>query len=141
MRIPRAGAAPAVSAPPPPPNKPTAAGHKRSFTEVLGEQPGAGPVAAARSRPPTLKMEAPKSTAAPKAEAGAGVRALLERAVSAENRVDALVRAAASGKTFSPAELLALQASVFRYSQTVEVVSRVADRLVGAIKQTIGTSV
>ena len=68
-------------------------------------------------------------------------RTLLERVVTSENRVDALLQAAARGKTFSPGELLALQASVFRYSQTVEVVSRVADRLVGAIKQTVGTSV
>jgi hypothetical protein len=69
------------------------------------------------------------------------VRALLERVVTSENRVDALLQAAAQGKTFSPGELLAMQASVFRYSQTVEVVSRVADRLVGAVKQTIGTQV
>jgi hypothetical protein len=88
-----------------------------------------------------MKVQAPKRIDTPKAEAGAGVRRVLERAVTAENRVDSLVRAAAGGKTFSPAELLALQATVFRYSQTVEVVSRVADRLVGAIKQTLGTSV
>jgi hypothetical protein len=138
MRVPSVGPAPTVPGLPPPVSKPTAAGHKRPFTEVLGEQPGAKPLAPTRS---PLGIEAARSTAASKAEAGAGVRGLLERAVSAENRVDALVRAAASGKTFSPAELLALQASVFRYSQTVEVVSRVADRLVGAIKQTIGTSV
>ena len=90
----------------------------------------------AASSPPKPSPGAPTS----KPE-GSAVRALLERVVASENRVDSLVRAAASGKTFSPAELLALQASVFRYSQTVEVVSRVADRLVGAIKQTLGTSV
>jgi hypothetical protein len=77
--------------------------------------------------------------AAPRAHAP--VRAMLEGVVTAEKKIDALVAAAAHGKTFSPAELLALQASVFRYSQTVEVVSRVADRLVGAIKQTMGTQV
>jgi hypothetical protein len=66
---------------------------------------------------------------------------MLERLDGAESRVDALLNAAAKGKTFSPAELIALQADVFRYSQTVEVVSRVADRLVAAIKQTLGTNV
>jgi hypothetical protein len=66
---------------------------------------------------------------------------MLEGIVTTEDRIDALVQAAARGKTFSPAELLALQAAVFRYSQTVEVVSRVADRLVGAVKQTMGTQV
>jgi hypothetical protein len=66
---------------------------------------------------------------------------MLERVVKAETKIDAVLEAAARGKTFSPTELLALQAAVFRYSQTVEVVSRVADRLVGAIKQTMGTQV
>jgi hypothetical protein len=69
------------------------------------------------------------------------VGALLERTLGAENRVDTLLAAAARGKTFSPAELLALQASVFRYSQAVEVVSRATDKLVGAVKQTMGTQV
>ena len=68
-------------------------------------------------------------------------RALIVRALAAETKVDALLEAAARGKTFSAAELLALQATVFRYSQTVEIVSRVADRLVGAIKQTMSTQV
>ncbi len=69
------------------------------------------------------------------------LRAMLERAVGAEKQVDALLDAAARGKTFTPAQLLAMQATVARYAQTVEVVSRVADRLVGAVKQTMGTQV
>jgi hypothetical protein len=69
------------------------------------------------------------------------MRAMLERAVGNEKQIDALLDAAARGKTFKPGELLALQATVARYSQTVEVVSRVADRLVGAVKQTMGTQV
>jgi hypothetical protein len=66
---------------------------------------------------------------------------MLERTVGADEQVDALLEAAARGKTFSPAQLLAMQATVARYSQTVEVVSRVADRLVGAVRQTMGTQV
>jgi hypothetical protein len=69
------------------------------------------------------------------------VRAMFQRAQGAEKQVDALLEAAARGKTFTPAQLLAMQATVARYSQTVEVVSRVADRLVGAVKQTMGTQV
>jgi hypothetical protein len=68
-------------------------------------------------------------------------RQLLGRALGAEDRVDALLAAAARGKTFSPGELLALQSMTFRYAQTVEVVSRIADRLVGAVKQTMTTQV
>lgn len=73
--------------------------------------------------------------------AAAPVRALLERTLGAEHRVDTLLAAAARGKTFSPGELLALQASVFRYSQTVEIVSRATDKIVGAVKQTMSTQV
>jgi hypothetical protein len=69
------------------------------------------------------------------------VRQLLGGAIGAETRVDALLAAAARGKTFSPGELLALQSITFRYAQTVEIVSRVADRLVGTIKQTMNTQV
>jgi hypothetical protein len=69
------------------------------------------------------------------------VRAFMERTLGAERRVDTLLAAAATGKTFSPAELLALQASVFRYSQTVEIVSRATDKIVGAVKQTMSTQV
>jgi hypothetical protein len=67
---------------------------------------------------------------------------MLERTLATEAKIDALIASAATGKkTFSAGELLALQATVFRYSQTVEVISRAADRLVGAIKQTLGTQV
>ena len=71
----------------------------------------------------------------------APVRALLERTLGSERQVDTLLAAAARGKTFSPSELLALQTTVFRYSQAVEVVSRATDKLVGAVKQTLGTQV
>src|SRR5438552_18930221 len=83
----------------------------QSFAEVLG---------GARPRPPRPPPET-------------GLRRVLQRASAAETRVDALLEGAARGKTFTPAQLLALQAVVFRYSQTIEVVSRAADRLVGAL--------
>jgi len=65
----------------------------------------------------------------------------VQRVNTGEARVDALLDAAARGKTFTPGELIALQATVFRYSQTVEVLSRATDKLVGAVKQTLGTQV
>jgi hypothetical protein len=59
----------------------------------------------------------------------------------AEAKVDRMIRLAQSGKAFNAQELMALQIEVFRYSQTVEVVSRTTDKLVGAVKQTLGTQV
>ena len=103
-------------------------GKTRAFKTVLAGKSAPGHGAPPPQPPPPI----PASTA---------VRGVLERAVAAERNLDALLASAARGKTFSPAELLALQATVFRYSQTVEIVSRVADRLVGAVKQVMGTQV
>ena len=112
----------------------------RSFTAVLGEQDGATPATAATSPPPRQAAGRARPPAPP-APGASPVRALLERTLGGEQRVDTLLAAAARGKTFSPSELLALQATVFRYSQAVEVVSRATDKLVGAVKQTMGTQV
>lgn len=116
---------------------------------MLGERAGAGPTAA--SAAPTAARAAPKPAPQPAVEprkptaadgaASSPVRALLERTLGGEQRVDTLLAAAARGKTFSPSELLALQLTAFRYSQAVEVVSRATDKLVGAVKQTMGTQV
>src|SRR5580698_7085996 len=110
----------------------------RPFVAVLDERlrsaATAPPMTSAPAATPAATMPAPRSPAGP-------MRAMLERAMGSEQQIDALLDAAARGKTFKPGELLAMQATVARYSQTVEVVSRVADRLVGAIKQTMGTQV
>jgi len=130
MRI-RANAPPTTvdwQGPESPPRSAPPGATKRSFAAALSASGAAPPSNPPPSAPP------PPPPAAPG-------RALFERTVVAERQMDVLLQAAATGKTFRPGELLALQASMFRYSQTVEVVSRVADRLVGAIKQTMGTQV
>jgi hypothetical protein len=108
----------------------------RPFVAVLDDrlQSAAPQTTSAPAATPAATMPAPCSPAGP-------VRAMLERAMGSEKQIDALLDAAARCKTFKPGELLAMQATVARYSQTVEVVSRVADRLVGALKQTMGTQV
>ena len=135
MRI--APASPGRSAAPPAPRASAAA---KKFTAVLDE---ASPVAPASPATVAPESKAPSPTPAvtKPARATTPLRAMLERTVGAEKQVDVLLEAAARGKTFSPAQLLAMQATVARYSQTVEVVSRVADRLIGAVKQTMGTQI
>jgi hypothetical protein len=136
------GAAPPPRLTPPAPRR-TRAPDGRSFVEVLGEMAGA------RAGPGALPMRrlppAPKAAAVAVPGAGAslsrGLARALAKAAAGEARVDAILDAAARGKTFTPAELLAVQATVFRYSQTIEVLSRATDRLVGAVKQTLGTQV
>lgn len=91
----------------------------RSFSLILGERPV----------PPAPSLP------------GRAALGLLTQAADSERAIDGFVRAAASGRTFTPGQLLAAQATVARYAQTVEVVSRATDRLVGAVKQTLGTQV
>jgi hypothetical protein len=126
------------AAPSPPPSPPAhARGAPRTFLEVLGEgspRPGRPPAG-----PPTATA-APTSPSAPSPLARGLTRALAG-AAAGEARLDAILDAAARGKTFTATEMLAMQATVFRYSQTVEVLSRATDRLVGAVKQTLGTQV
>jgi hypothetical protein len=141
MRI-RSGPAgrptPPVQASNTPPRRPPAG---RTFIAVLGDR------ALNVSAPPapTAPRSAPAARRAPPATAVSApsgpVRSLVQGTLDGERRVDTLLAAAARGKTFSPSELLALQATVFRYSQAVEVVSRASDKLVGAVKQALGTQV
>jgi hypothetical protein len=118
--------------PHPSPGRAAAPPSTRTFSEVLRET---GPTPAA---PPSPSPAAPAPAPSP---VGRGLARALEGALAGEKRVDAILQAAARGKTFTAAELLAMQATVFRYSQTIEVLSRATDRLVGAVKQTLGTPV
>jgi hypothetical protein len=108
---------------------------ERTFLDVLGE---ARPKTMPAGPPPTPRAPSPSAAAGPLARF---VESSVARLGAGEARVDALLEAAARGKTFTAAELIAMQATVFRYSQAVEVLSRGADRLVGAMKQTLGTQV
>jgi hypothetical protein len=119
----------------------------RAFVEILreGAAPPRGfvPSPTPRAAVAPAPRPAPASAPAPAAPSplARGVSRALAGASAGEARLDALLEAAARGKTFKPAELLAMQVTVFRYSQTVEVLSRATDRLVGAVKQTLGTQV
>ncbi len=125
--------------PAPPPEKTAGAGAtKRAFVEVLSE--GKGPAAA--TPPPPATARPPEVARAPAASpTRESLQKFLQGAIDAEKEIDTVLKAAARGKTFSAGELLALQSKVFRYSQSVEVISRGLDKLVGAVKQTLGTQV
>jgi hypothetical protein len=83
---------------------------------------------------------APGATGTPTGERSP-VTAALARMADSQRSVDRLIDAAARGRTFTPAQLLALQATVSRDAQAVEVVSRVTDRVVGAVKQALSAQV
>jgi hypothetical protein len=136
------GPGPAPSIPSPHSPSPAAAKLARSpqlsFVAVFQEQQRARE--ARPLQPPAATPAAISAATASPVEASPA-RQLVQTALDADRKVDAILRAAASGKTFSPAELLGLQAQVFRYSQTVEVISRGADKLVGGVKQALSTQV
>ncbi len=97
------------------------------------------------SRRPTLELIGERAGNPPGVDPAQGGssswKQIAETTMKAESRMDAMIQAARNGKSFSASELLALQVEVFRYSQTVEVISHSTDKLVGAVKQTLGTQV
>jgi hypothetical protein len=53
--------------------------------------------------------------------------------------VDRVIRQALAGRDFSQDELLAIQAGVYRYTQELELFSRMVEKAVASVKQTLGT--
>ncbi len=68
-------------------------------------------------------------------------RAALEALDRARRRLDEVLAAARRGRTFTAQELLALQADAYRYSQTIEVASKVVEQGAQAVKQAVNTQV
>jgi len=55
--------------------------------------------------------------------------------------MDEVLRLAESGRGFSPAELLALQAHVYRASQQLDLAGKVVEKATGGVKQILQTQV
>ncbi len=96
---------------------------KRSFGALLEER-------AARSAPSTHP-----------ARAAAAALDLAKGIEQAQRRLDAVLEAARSGRTFSARELLSLQAQAYRYAQTLEVASKVVEHGAQSVKQAVNTPV
>lgn len=63
------------------------------------------------------------------------------RVSQAQNRMEQVLKLAESGKAFSPAELLALQANVYRASQELDLAGKVVEKATGGVKQVLQTQV
>ena len=66
---------------------------------------------------------------------------LVDRVANAQQRMDQLVALAQSGKTFTPAELLSLQANVYAASQELDLTGKVVEKATGGVKQVLQTQV
>ncbi len=83
---------------------------------------------------------APPASPAP---APPGPRALdaLRGIEQAQRRLAAVLEAARRGRIFTAQELLALQATAYRYAQTVDVAARVVEQGAQSVKQATNTQV
>src|SRR5258707_13183291 len=93
--------------------------------------------ASSRGSPTTNDENAAKDAGRASAEASAFARLLggLGREVSTgEAKVHAALESAKRGRDVGPAELLALQAGVYRYSETVDLASKLVDRATSGVK-------
>jgi hypothetical protein len=112
---------------------------------VVGLASPAAPRAVARLETPALPRLTPgeggprwvRQTPAPSLP----VSRWIGRVAEAQARMDRILALAASGRTFSPAELLALQAGVAEASQTVDLAGKVLDRVTAGLKQVLQTQV
>jgi hypothetical protein len=59
----------------------------------------------------------------------------------AQARLDRVLQAARSGRTFTAGELLALQSDAYRFSQTMDVASKLVEHGVQSVKQTVNAQV
>lgn len=59
----------------------------------------------------------------------------------AQSRLDQLLKLAESGRSFSPAELLAFQAQTYRATQELDLASKVVEKGTSAVKQTLQTQI
>ena len=87
----------------------------------------------------------PTGTPAPgKVEASnssSGLKKLLGQVVEGQNKLDDIIKMATSGKTYGQQDLLAIQASVYKFSQELELTSKVVEKATSGVKQTMQTQV
>ncbi len=69
------------------------------------------------------------------------IQAALDSIEAARRRLDGALDAARAGRVFSPAELIAMQGLAYRYSQTVELASKLVEQASATLRQTVNTQV
>ena len=107
----------------------------------------AGPSPAPRPFPPGVppfRLARPQGAApcpVPGGSAAASAAAFLQRVERARASLDAALAEARRGRTFSPAELLSLQADAHRFAQTVEIAARGVEHGVQSLRQAVQAQV
>lgn len=129
-----------------------------AFNKVLKGQAGGAPGPQRLETQPltvqqTQTAKGPETSAPCKAEAVATQRVgapaeskqlagkMLDQVQAAQSRMDHILQLAESGKSFSPAELLSLQAHVYRASQELDLAGKVVEKATNGVKQVLQTQV
>jgi hypothetical protein len=93
-------------------------------------------------------MQAKLTATAPSTRVGEAAKAqrsrmadMLDQLVSGQDKMGQIMHLAMSNKQFSPQELLAMQAQVYRYSQELDLTGKVVEKATSGIKQTLNTQV
>ena len=116
-----------------------AEGPKGASEAGAARAPAAGPRAASAVGPPEGHLTvAPPAGEIDPARASA---AFLHRALEGQRSLDSAVAAARRGRTFSPAELLGLQARLYRATEAVQLFSKTVEQTSAAVQQTLRTPV
>lgn len=71
----------------------------------------------------------------------AGFKSILNQVVEGQNKLDDIIKMATSGKTYGNQELLAIQAAVYKFSQELDLTSKVVEKATSGVKQTMQTQV
>ena len=66
---------------------------------------------------------------------------VVEQLVNGQDKMAGIMKMALSGKKFNSSELLAMQAGIYRFSQELEITSKVFEKATSGIKQTMNTQV
>jgi len=66
---------------------------------------------------------------------------MLQGLIGGQDKMTNIMHVALSGRQLSPPELLGLQAGVYRFSQELELTSKVVEKATSGIKQTMNTQV
>ncbi len=70
-----------------------------------------------------------------------GLHRVMVDVVTGQDQLEGIMKLALSGRKFSSSELLALQAGVYRFTQELELTSKVVEKTTSAVKQTMNTQV
>jgi len=98
-------------------------------TQALGEASKARTATAS-----TVQVEAASPTAR-------NIMSLMDGIEQGQASLDKLIGSALQGKQFSNAELLGLQASMYKYSQEMDLTSKIVEKTTTGLKDTLKTQV